>query len=360
MKRRERMPTIGDVADAAGVSISTVSRVVRQHADVKQETREKILGVIETLGYRPSPVARALVAGRSRTVGLLVSDIANPFYPELAKAIEHEARKFGYVLVICNTEDNVREAKRYVQRLLGQGIDGIIHASVGNDEDSVLSLVGSNTPVVFTNRRPRSPSCHFVVADNRAGAIVLTQHLLEHGHRRIGFVGGPAYASNAQDRLDGFKTAMAKRLDAEALIHLGEFSPQTGLEGVRRWIDEGRLPTAIIGVNDSVALGTLEGLLDAGRSVPGDVALAGFDDIEMASSRLVGLTTVAQHIDRMGHRAMHILRRLLESRPPRPIQEIIQPTLVIRRTTGAPISPSEDGDRRKRNYPALAPSGRHD
>lgn len=360
MKRRQRMPTIGDVADAAGVSISTVSRVVRQHADVKQETREKILAVIETLGYRPSPVARALVAGRSRTVGLLVSDIANPFYPELAKAIEREARKFGYALVICNTEDNVREAKRYVQRLLSQGIDGIIHASVGNDEEPVLSLLGSNTPVVFTNRRPRSPSCHFVVADNRAGAIALTQHLLDLGHRRIGFVGGPDYASNAQDRLDGFKTAMAGQPDAEAVIHTGEFSPQTGREAVKRWIDQGRLPTAIIGVNDSIALGTLEGLLDAGRSVPADVALAGFDDIEMASSRLVGLTTVAQHIDRMGHRAMHILRRLLESRAPRPIQEVIQPTLVVRRTSGLPVTPSDDGEVRSRSYATVAPSGRHD
>ena len=337
--KQQRIPTIGDVAEAAGVSISTVSRVVRQHADVKRETRERIQAVIQDLGYRPSPVARALVAGRSRTIGLLVSDIANPFYPQLAKSIEHEARKLGYMLVICNTEDNVREAKRYVQRLLSQGIDGIIHASVGDDEESILELVGTNTPIVFINRRPRSKTCHFVVADNRAGAIELTRHLLKLGHRRIGFVGGPPYASNAHDRLEGFKSAMAEQADTEALIHSGAFAPQTGIEAVKRWLEGGRFPTAIIGVNDSVAIGTLEGLLDSGRSVPKDVALAGFDDIELASSRLVGLTTVAQHIDRMGHRAMQVLRRLLQSRQPRPIQEVLEATLVVRRTTEVQHAP---------------------
>ncbi|MEO7666665.1 MAG: LacI family DNA-binding transcriptional regulator, partial [Dehalococcoidia bacterium] len=193
--------TIDDVARAAQVSVSTVSRVIRDHPDVQSETRAAVLATIDSLGYRPSSIARALVSGETRLLALLVSDFTNPFYPQLAKSIEEEADRAGYMVVICNTRDRTADARRQLTRLLGQGLDGVIHASVGRDEEAVLSVLGDVWRVVFTNRPPRSRSVSYVVSGNADGAAELTRHLLSLGHQRIGFVGGPPYARNATERL---------------------------------------------------------------------------------------------------------------------------------------------------------------
>jgi LacI family transcriptional regulator len=290
---------------------------------------------IDELGYRPSPIARALVRGRSRTLALLVSDIANPFYPQLAKAIEREAWLKDYVVVTCGTDDNVRQSRRRVRRLVEQGVDGLIHASVGDDEETVLGLVDP-ARVVFTNRRPRRSDCHYVVSDNAAGARALTEHLIGSGHRRIGFVGGPEYASNARERLSGFRASVDAAPGVSALVAEGEFSPETGAKAVRDWLRGEDPPTAVVGVNDSVAVGVLEAVLDAGLAVPGDIAVAGFDDVLQTASSILGLTSVSQHVDEMGKRAVRAMLRLLtDPDRPEPIQEIIEPTLVVRRTTAA-------------------------
>ena len=336
-KARRRQPTIADVARAANVSVSTVSRVVRDHADVGAETREKVLEVIDQLSYRPSPIARALVRGWSQTIALLMSDIANPFYPELAKHVEQEASKHGYSVVICNTDDNPRDSKRLVQRLLNQGIEGFIHASVGNDESGILGVLGSVNSIVFTNRRPRSSTCSYVVSDNRKAAVLLTTHLLKRGHRRIGFIAGPEFATNATERLEGFQSTMSNHPDAASVIAEGDFSPESGARAVGSWLRLRTRPTAVIGINDSVALGAMERLLGAGYSVPGDVAVAGFDDIALASSPVIGLTTVAQHIEGLAQRSVRLLlRRLEQGAGGKPVHEVLDPELVIRRTTSPP------------------------
>jgi LacI family transcriptional regulator, galactose operon repressor len=336
-KSRRRQPTIADVARVANVSVSTVSRVVRDHADVGSDTREKVLEVIEQLSYRPSPIARALVRGWSQTVALLMSDIANPFYPELAKHVEQEAGKHGYSVVICNTDDDPRESKRIVQRLLNQGIEGFIHASVGSDESGVLSVLGGTNSIVFTNRRPRSTDCNYVVSDNRKAAVLLTTHLLDRGYRRIGFIAGPEYATNATERLEGFQATMDEHPDTSALVVEGDFGPESGAQAVGSWLRLRTRPTAIIGINDSVALGAIGRLLAAGYSVPGDVAVAGFDDIALASSPIVGLTTVAQHIEGLAQRSVRLLlRRLEHGSGGKPIHDVLEPTLIVRRTTTPP------------------------
>ncbi|TAN34618.1 LacI family transcriptional regulator [bacterium] len=325
------------MALACGVSVATVSRVVRDHPDVRAETRERVRQIIQDMGYRPSPAARALVSGRQWAIGLLVSDIANPFYPQLAKSVERETRKFGCVVVMCSTEDDVREAKRSTQRLLEQGVEGIIHASAGNDEEAVLALVGNPNRIVFANRRPRTPGCNYVVSDNVAGAAELTRHLLAAGHRRIGFINGPSYASNAVERLQGFITALEDVPDAEPVVIEGGMTYESGLRAAETWLRVPGRPTAIIGANDSIALGAMEAILKAGLSVPGDIAVAGFDDIQLASSYVISLTSVAQHIDQMARRSVRILMGMLED-PTRKkvVQEVIQPTLLVRRSTSAP------------------------
>jgi LacI family transcriptional regulator len=334
---RSDPPTIVDVARVTGVSVSTVSRVVRDHPDVGEATRARVRTAIAELGYRPSPIARALVSGRNRLFGLLVSDIANPFYPQLAKVIEKEAMRRGYGLVICNTEDDESETERYVERLIDQGFEGIIHASVKSDEARTLQLVGDPNRIVFTNRRPTSPHAHYVVSDNVAGARTLTRHLLDQGHRRIGFVKGPAEMSTGEERAEGFLSEMIA-YGAEPLFVQGEISMESGAEAVQQLLGAPNRPTAIIGVNDLVALGALEGLLEAGLRVPEDVALAGFDDIQVAGSKFASLTSVAQNTGQMGQRVVRMLSLLSHKPPSHTLREVIPAELIIRRSTSLPLT----------------------
>ncbi len=359
MARRStsRGPTIVDVARKAGVSVSTVSRVLRDHPDVQAETRARVQEAIDLFGYRPSPIARALVSGQSRLIALLVSDIANPFYPQLAKSIEQEAKRGDFAVVICNTEDKTAETRRCLERLLRQGLDGVIHASVARDEHLLMKLMADRRRVVFTNRRPSDQLLNFVVSDNRGGAGQLTRHLLDKGHRRIGFVAGPEFASNAVERLEGFLQAMSRVEDAEGIVTVGDFTADSGARAAREWTNLAARPTAIIAVNDSIALGVLEVLIEQGIRVPDDIALAGFDGVQLAASPVLSLTTVDQHIDEMGRQAVRVLLRQLEDGALTKQANIVLPTqLLLRRSTeggGDAVSntlrskgrPSSSGDR---------------
>ena len=330
--RRVRSATIVDVAAAAGVSMSTVSRVIREHPDVGNDTRERVLAQIEELGYRPSTLARALASGRSQTIGLLVSDIANPFYPRLAKAIERECRKHHYSLVICNTDDAVQETVEYVQRLTDQGVDGLIHASVGNDEEAVIEAVGDTSRIVFANRRPRSTSVSYVVSDNKAGGHQLGEHLVSMGHLQIGFVAGPSWASSVEDRLHGLREAVVAQ-GGQVLVVEGEFAPSNDLEVVRSWLALPAPPTAIVAINDRVAVGVYGAVLDLGLDVPEDVAVAGFDNLDFGWSRLLSLTSVGQRIEVMGRRAVEVLLRQLATPSARVTHTVLPMDLVVRGTT---------------------------
>ena len=275
------------------------------------------------------------MSGRTRTFGLLVGDISNPFYPQLARSIEQAASEIGYALVICNTDDDKALTRRYVQRLVDQRIEGIIHASVTDDDAEIDELLSNGTPIVYTNRRPQSPTASYIVGDNVAGAMALTRHLVERGHSRIAFVCGPSYASNARERVDGFLAA------ARQFEHIGEplvvpgsgFDRESGHRAARELLALPEPPTAIIGVNDSVALGVLETVTDLGWCVPDDVAVAGFDDIELASSTLVSLTSVATPIAEIGRRTVRALRILLTGKRPNGIREVFEPTLLVRCST---------------------------
>lgn len=343
MSRPAGRATIVDIARAAGVSVTTVSRVVRDLSDVRPATRVKVKAAIKELDYRPSPIARALVSGETRLLALLVSDITNPFYPQLAKSVEHEAAKAGYTVVICNTEDRPAETRRHLTRLLGQGLDGVIHASVGQDEKALLSVLGDHRRVVFVNRAPADPTLSYVVSDNAGGAAELTRHVLSKGHRRIGFIGGPPYARNAVERLEGFTRAMREVADAEPFVVSGEFSSVFGQRTVTRWLEEGRGITAIIAVNDSVALGAMEALMRRGLRVPADVALAGFDGTKFAASPVLNLTTVDQHLDEMGQQAVRVLiKQLRRSEGFAPTHQVLPTNLLLRESTEAPYRPRRE------------------
>jgi LacI family transcriptional regulator len=324
---------------------------MRDHADVGAVTRAHVREAIELLGYRPSPIARALVAGQSRLLTLLVSDITNPFYPQLAKSVEQEAKKEGYAVVICNTEDRTAETRRYVERLLAQGLDGVIHASVARDEQVLLSLMADDRRVVFTNRRPANSAVSYVVSDNENGAAELTRHLLSLGHRRIGFITGPRYARNGMERLKGCRYAMRQVSNAQLFVAEGDFSVESGHQAVLGWTRSQQMPTAVIAVSDSVALGALGALSESRLRVPEDVALAGFDGTQLSASPLLSLTTIDQHIEELGRRSVQILLgQLTGSGVFEPVQQVLPSRLLVRRSTlGAGADP--------RSYDGVAANG---
>lgn len=344
-RRSTNRVTIGDVAQTAGVSISTVSRVLRDHTDVGEETRAIVRAAIQALDYRPSPIARALVSGQSKLLALLVSDLTNPFYPQLAATIEREAEKSGYTVVICSTGDRPADTRRRLARLLDQGIDGIVHAAVGLDEKAVLTALSDLRRLVFVNRAPSHPEASAVVSDNAAGAAELTRHLLSGGHRRIGFIGGPDYARNARDRLAGFRSAMEDVPGTTSLVHAGPFARETGEAAVTAWMELDDKPTAIIGINDSVAFGAMDELIRLGLRVPEDIALAGFDGTELAASRVVGLTSVDQHIEEMGRLAVQTLLRQLASSTFVTTRHVLQTSLLVRSSTVATLRATPIGPR---------------
>lgn len=325
-------PTIVDVAEAARVSVSTVSRVLRDHPDVRAETRQRVHQIIEKMGYRPSLLAQAMVSGQTKLIALLVSDISNPFYPQLAKSIEQEAKHDGYAVIICNTSDQVAESRCYIESLLRQGLDGIIHASVALDEETVMSLMGDPRRVVFTNRRPRGSAASFVVSDNRAGARKLAEHLLAQGHRRIGFIGGPEWATNATERLEGFIDALKAAPGTEPLVAAGPFSLEHGSRTVKAWLARPNPPTAVVAINDATALGALTALAHLGVSVPKDIAVAGFDGTDIASLPMLNLTTVDQRINQLGRLAVQTLVRQIKTAGDehKPVHRVLSCPLIVR------------------------------
>ncbi len=329
--RGNRGPTLADVARLAGVSVSTASRVIRNHPDVRVETKDRVSEVIARLGYYPSGIARALVTGRANLLALLVNDITNPFYPALARAVEREARQHGYLVAVCNTEDRLEESRRYIGTLLQNGLDGVIHASVGDDEAEIMSLLSDARRIVFANRRPASASVSYVVSDNQAGATELTRHLLSQGHRRIGFVAGPSFASNARDRLAAHEAAMAEVPGAEMLIAWGDATMKSGARAVADWLDAGVRLDAIVAINDSVALGAFEALVDRRVRLPDDVELAGFDGLTI--SKMMNIVSVEQRIEDMGILAVQTLLAQLDTSPDtfHPVHTVLPTRLVPRR-----------------------------
>ncbi len=336
-RRSGRAPTIVDVATAAGFSVSTVSRVLRGGQDVNSMTRARIQEVMLELGFRPSPIARALVTGEWRLIALLVSDLTNPFYPQLARSVELSARALGYTVIICNTDDDIDITVSSIERLSRQGLDGIINASGRGQEDELLKVLLDPRRIVFANRRPSSDRFSSVVSDNESGAKELARHLISLGHRHIGFIGGPSYATNAMDRERGFQEVIAEHPGATAFVSRGPFGRQNGYRTVSSWLDQGFPISAVVGVNDTVAIGALEAVLEHGLRVPEDISVAGFDNVDLATSAIFHLTTVSLDIERMGKLAVELLISQLKAEGKfKPTSMVLTPRLVTRKTSGTP------------------------
>lgn len=328
------MATSSEVAREAGVSQATVSRVLNEDPRVAPATRARVLEAIKRLNYTPNAIARGLVTNKTGLIGVVVSDIMNPFYPAFLEAItdtlgEHEMRT-----VLYNARDQDEDV--YTRILLEQRVDGIIFTSAIRQSPMVAQLAERGFPLVLTNRYAENVSCDMAIGDNVGGGRLAAEHLLELGHRRIAVLTGDEETSTSHERLEGFRAAVAEagaELDPE-LIACGGFSSAGAEAETSRLLAGKQPPTAIFCLNDLMAFGAVNGVRGAGLSIPGDVSVVGFDDIWMAAWQTFRLTTVHQPLAEMARSSVDLLTKRLEE-PDRPVRKLVfQTSLVVRETTG--------------------------
>lgn len=340
------MPTLADVAELAGVSHMTVSRYFNNPTIVHPDTRKRIREAVEELGYVPNQVARSLAKGDTQIISLIVTDITNSFFTTLARGVEDEAQKQGYIITLGNTDENIEIENRHLSAMISRQVDGVIITPAPGSEHNLQLLKDRQIPVVLVDRELPSEDFDIVRGDTFEGAQKLVRHLFAQGYKRIGFIGGSPQASSLRHRLDGYREMM-EEAGLEPIVHLGDFTQTSGEQIVKNLIKDDSLPDALVAANNLVAVGALSALHEAGLAIPEDVALACFEDLELASRIDPFLTVVRQPSYRIGQTAMKLLLERIRSYGGPARKEILPTELIVRRSTGA--TRSSDG----RQVPAL-------
>ena len=333
-----------DIAHLSGVSAATVSLVLNNNETkrVSREKRDQILDIAQQLNYRPNYSARCLVKQESRTIGLVVTSFANPFYSEIAQDIILRAKEMGYSVVASSARmDDIDDERRSVHDLLDRGVDGLVICSALRNDPVITDLINYDVPFVLAlrrvDRRPGETSPDFVVVDNHMGAFQLTEHLIRMGHRKIALFTGDLRASTGYHRLEGAKAALKLYgfSPDQSIVLNGDFQRPTGFRLALKLLEGKELPTAIFAHNDHMAIGAIECFVKEGMKVPDDIGVIGFDDIEMAGLPGIDLTTVSQTKCSMGQTAVDILLEKIEKKSERITKQfLLNPILVIRKSCG--------------------------
>jgi len=325
--------TMAQVAREAQVSLMTVSRVINDKEGVSQATRERVQAVIEQLDYHPSDIARGLVTKRTGTLGLVVPDVANPFFAEVARGAEHVAYDAGYNVFLCNTDEDTQRELKVLRSLEEKRVDGVVVCSSRLEESVLEEAVASHQAAVLFSRRLESEDVCVVMIDDRAGGQMATQHLLQIGRRAIGFLSGPPSSQSGRWRAEGYRAALA----AAGVSYNPNWTRycvptvEGGREIARELLTADPELTALFCHNDLVAIGALQACADLGRAVPADVAIVGYDDIPLAALVSPSLTTCRVPRYEMGSQAMQLLLEKVSGCVGEECKEIIfQPELVVR------------------------------
>jgi LacI family transcriptional regulator len=294
--------TLRDVAGAAGVSIATVSRILTGARPSAPATRERVLTAAAELDYRPSGPARALKLQKSRTLGLLVTDIENPYFPEIVRAVEDAAHERGFAVLLCNATEDPRRELAYINLLLERRVDGIIVAASRVGARHAALLARAPVPVVLVNSEAPRSGLPAITSDNRGGARLAAEHLIGLGHRRIGHITAPPANAAAALRLRGVRDAVHRAGIAADELQLAEGDGHVagGERAMSELLSRAPAVTGVVCYNDLTAIGALRAVAAAGCSVPGDISLVGFDDIDLAQWTDPPLTTIAQQKAEMG------------------------------------------------------------
>lgn len=332
-------PTIKQVAEDAGVSIATVSRVLTGSGGVSQDLEKRVRQAVRALDYQPNRVARNLRRRMTRMIGVVISDIQNPFFTSVVRGIDDVLHSADYTFLLGNSDEQQSREQIYLATLRAEGSAGIIFAPSSNDGEAYRSIMDTGVPVVAIDRELAGLPIDMVVVDNQGGSRAAVAHLIGLGHRRIGFVGGPRQISTALQRLHGYQQEIeAAGLPLVAnLICDADFRQSGGYHAMQTLLQQPEPPTAVFVANNLMTLGVLEAIHAQGLRIPYDMAVVGFDDMAWATSLQPPLTAVAQPTYEMGALAARLLlERLVE--PARPAQHIVLDTrLMVRSSCGAHI-----------------------
>lgn len=340
------LPTIKDIAELAGVSPATVSRVLSGQITVKEETRRRIEEAVRKFDYRPNYLARSLVLKETKTVGVVIPDILNPYYSALARGVEDEARRVGRSVVLCNSDNRVDKELSYLQMLEYKQVDGIILVSAGHQGAHLKELIDRKIPLVLASRRVDGVDVDTVAVDNVKGAREATRHLIQMGHRRIAMIAGNLSLRTGQERLDGFRQAFLQAgvpMDEKLVVTKGSFQLQEGYTVMCNLLRRSRRPTAVFAANDVLAIGAIGAIQSQGLSVPGDVAVVGFDGIQFGELINPRLTTVSVRPYGIGKTACKLLIDRLSLKRDQPTRLVVSEAhLEIRESCGARSKSTSD------------------
>ncbi|MBV9424529.1 MAG: LacI family DNA-binding transcriptional regulator [Solirubrobacterales bacterium] len=330
--RRRRGAVMSDVGRLAGVSHQTVSRVINGSSHVRPETRERVLAAMRELDYRPNPVARALVTGRSNTLGVVTFDTTLYGPASTLCGIERAAHETGYFIIVASLKALDRSSLvDAIDRLQLHGVDGILVIAPYQEAADALADAPQRIPIVAVEAGPPD-AVPLVSVDQVAGAMSATRHLLDLGHETVWHVAGPRDFLEARQRLDGWRSTL-ESAGAEVPVPLeGDWSARAGYDLGRR-LSRDRAVTAVFVANDQMALGALRAMHEAGRAIPDEVSIVGFDDIPEAPYFTPPLTTIRQDFDDMGSRGVRLLLRTIEGREPAAPGSKVQPDLIVRAST---------------------------
>ncbi|PYQ32095.1 MAG: LacI family transcriptional regulator [Acidobacteria bacterium] len=326
--RRAPAVTIHDVAARAGVSVATVSRVLNRKEIVREETTNQVLAAAKSLRYIPNVAARALSIRRSQTVGIVLPDVHGEFFSEVIRGIDVAARKDRYHILVSGSHSDVVEMGEVLEAMHGR-VDGLVVMAPDVAIDSLREQLPRDLPMVLLNSSDeRHPA---ITIDNYGGARAMMRHLAGLGHKRIAFITGPASNADSRDRLRGYRQSMR---GATRLEIAGDFTEHAGHEAVKQILAADPRPTAIFAANDSMAVGALSALHEAGIDVPRQMSVVGFDDIPIARYVNPPLTTIRVEIAELGRRAFAVLVETLAHPKSRVRRETIETTLIVRKSSG--------------------------
>jgi LacI family transcriptional regulator len=329
---RRREVTIKDVAATARVSVATVSRVLNGSDTVDAELAARVHEAVDRLSYRRSGLARSLRSQRARVVGLIISDIRNPFFTDVVRGIEDRVGAEGYSLVLCNSDEELQKEADYLDLFVEERMAGAIISPASSRETRLDALTARGTPVVVIDREAAREAVDTVLVDNVRGGEIATRHLAENGYRRIACITGPPRTSTGSERLAGWQHAAQEAglpVD-ESLIRRADFKEAGGFEAAADLLAGPDRPDAFFVGNNLMTVGALAALREAGLEVPGDVGVVGFDDMPWAQLLQPALTTVAQPTYELGREAAALLEGRIGGNDAPPERIVLEPTLQVR------------------------------
>lgn len=347
--------TLQDVAEKAGLSPSTASRVLNGKSEkyrISEASEQRVLDAARELGYKPNLLARSLRRQETLSVGLVVPDLSNPFFAHVTSSIQRSAHQAGYNLIVCSTDERLKLEVEHIDLLLSKRVDGLIVMPVGQEYRHLQRLLDEGKPLVLLDRHFEELDACCVTVDNSRAAFEATEHLIEHGHERIGLVQGLPHTSTNRDRKQGYVDALQKHgLPVDDRLTAGrDFGAQSGYEAAGRLLGADEPPSALFALGERLTLGTLRAISEAGLQVPEDISLVSFDDVDFAPFVAGSLTAVAQPREAMGEAAVDVLIDLMQNSPKedhaggpedrqKPSRPVLQPHLIVRGSVAAPASP---------------------